>query len=75
MVYPYFEGNPFQQDNLTVQQSSLFYRSASVQRDGWVRDLSEKIKAKADELVTKSLVTNQVTNEVTPLWLFLQTGN
>ena len=29
MVYLYFEGNPFQQDNLTVQQNSLFYRSAS----------------------------------------------
>ena len=32
-------------------------------RDGWVRDLSAKIKAKADDLVTKSLVTNEVTNE------------
>jgi hypothetical protein len=26
---------------------------------------------KSDDLVTKSLVTNEVTNEVTPLWLFL----
>ena len=32
-------------------------------RDGWVRDLSAKIKAKADDLVTKSLVTSEVTNE------------
>ena len=32
-------------------------------RDDWVRDLSAKIKAKADDLVTKSLVTNEVTNE------------
>lgn len=32
-------------------------------RDGWTRDLSEKIQAKADELVTKALVTSQVTKE------------
>ena len=32
-------------------------------RDGWVRDLSAKIKAKADDLVTKSLVTNEVTSQ------------
>lgn len=32
-------------------------------RDGWVRDLSAKIKAKADALVSKSLVTAEVTKE------------
>lgn len=32
-------------------------------RDGWERDLSAKIKAKADALVTKSSVTTQVTKE------------
>ena len=71
MVYLYFEGNPLQQDNITVQQNSLFYRGASVQRDGWVRDLFAKIKAKSDAMVTQAMVTEQVT----PLWLFLQTGN
>ena len=30
-------------------------------RDGWERDLSKKIKAKADALVTKSAVTSSVT--------------
>lgn len=32
-------------------------------RDGWERDLKAKIKAKADALVTKAAVTNEVTNE------------
>ncbi|WP_240754498.1 hypothetical protein [Lampropedia aestuarii] len=32
-------------------------------RDGWSRDLSVKIQAKADELVTKSMVTKAVTVE------------
>lgn len=32
-------------------------------RDGWVRDLSAKIQAKADDLVTKALVTKSVTTE------------
>ncbi|MBD1555019.1 hypothetical protein [Pseudomonas typographi] len=32
-------------------------------RDGWVRDLSAKIKAKADSLVTKEQVTSAVTKE------------
>lgn len=32
-------------------------------RDGWSRDLSAKIQAKADELVTKGLVTKSVTTE------------
>lgn len=32
-------------------------------RDGWSRDLSAKIAAKADELVTKSAVTTPVTTE------------
>ena len=32
-------------------------------RDGWTRDLAVKIQAKADELVTKSLVTTVVTAE------------
>ena len=32
-------------------------------RDGWVRDLSAKIKAKSDDMVTKSLVTSEVTKE------------
>ena len=32
-------------------------------RDGWSRDLSAKIAAKADELVTKGAVTNAVTTE------------
>ena len=32
-------------------------------RDGWSRDLSAKIQAKADELVTKELVTTPVTTE------------
>lgn len=32
-------------------------------RDGWVRDLGAKIQAKADELVTKTLVTSLVTTE------------
>ena len=45
----------------------------SVSPTVWVQ--TSYTKAKADELVTKSLVTNevtnQVTNEVTPLWLFL----
>lgn len=32
-------------------------------RDGWERDLAAKIKAKADSLVTKSMVTSKVTKE------------
>ena len=32
-------------------------------RDGWVRDLAAKIKAKSDNMVTKSLVTSEVTSE------------
>lgn len=32
-------------------------------RDDWVRDLSAKIKAKSDNMVTKSLVTSLVTSE------------
>lgn len=32
-------------------------------RDGWVRDLTAKIKAKAEELVSKSLVSNEVSKE------------
>lgn len=32
-------------------------------RDGWVRDLTAKIQAKAAELVTRSLVTKSVTKE------------
>jgi hypothetical protein len=32
-------------------------------RDGWVRDLSAKIKAKTDELVSKSLVSSEVSKE------------
>lgn len=32
-------------------------------RDGWDRDLAAKIKAKADSLVTKSMVTSEVTRE------------
>lgn len=32
-------------------------------RDGWTRDLSAKIQAKADELVTKASVTASVTKE------------
>lgn len=32
-------------------------------RDDWVRDLSAKIKAKSDNMVTKSLVTSEVTSE------------
>lgn len=32
-------------------------------RDGWVRDLSAKIKAKADSLVSKSLVTSELPKE------------
>ena len=32
-------------------------------RDGWVRDLTAKIQAKVDELVTRSLVTKSVTKE------------
>lgn len=32
-------------------------------RDGWARDLSAKIKAKTDELVSKSLVSSEVSNE------------
>ena len=32
-------------------------------KDGWSRDLSAKIQAKADELVTKELVTTPVTTE------------
>ena len=32
-------------------------------RDGWSRDLGAKIQAKADELVTKELVTSLVTKE------------
>lgn len=32
-------------------------------RDSWSRDLAAKIRAKADELVTKSLVTSSVTKE------------
>ena len=32
-------------------------------RDGWARDLTAKIQAKADELVTKTLVTSLVTTE------------
>ena len=32
-------------------------------RDDWSRDLSKKIKAKSDEMVTKSLVTSQVTSQ------------
>jgi hypothetical protein len=32
-------------------------------RDGWTRDLSAKIKAKAEYLVSKSLVTTEVTKE------------
>lgn len=32
-------------------------------RDGWSRDLAAKIQAKADELVTKSMVTTPVTSE------------
>ena len=32
-------------------------------RDGWARDLSAKIKAKTDELVSKSLVSNEVSSE------------
>ncbi|POF89650.1 hypothetical protein [Pseudomonas putida] len=32
-------------------------------RDGWVRDLKAKIKAKADALVSKSLVSTQVSKE------------
>ena len=32
-------------------------------RDGWDRDISAKVQAKADALVTKSLVTNIVTKE------------
>jgi 2-oxoglutarate dehydrogenase complex dehydrogenase (E1) component-like enzyme len=32
-------------------------------RDGWVRDLKAKIQAKAAELVTKQLVTREVTKE------------
>lgn len=32
-------------------------------REGWVRDLSERIQAKADELVTKRAVTPDVTAE------------
>lgn len=31
-------------------------------RDGWTRDLSAKIQAKAEELVTKTLVTSEVTS-------------
>jgi hypothetical protein len=34
-------------------------------RDGWTRDLSEKIKAKAEELVTTRTVTTPVTTEKT----------
>ena len=30
-------------------------------RDGWVRDLSAKISSKAEEMVTKSMVTKEVT--------------
>lgn len=32
-------------------------------RDSWTRDLSAKIQAKADELVTKTLVTTEVTSQ------------
>lgn len=32
-------------------------------RDGWARDLSEKISSKADELVAKTLVANSVAKE------------
>lgn len=32
-------------------------------RDGWERDLSEKINAKADALVSKALVSNEVSKE------------
>ena len=32
-------------------------------RDGWSRDLSAKIKAKTDELVSKSLVSSEVSKE------------
>ena len=32
-------------------------------RDGWTRDLAERIQAKADELVTKAAVTTAVTAE------------
>lgn len=32
-------------------------------RDGWVRDLKAKIKAKADSLVSKSLVSTEVSKE------------
>ena len=32
-------------------------------RDGWARDLSAKIKAKTDELVSKSLVSSEVSKE------------
>lgn len=32
-------------------------------RDGWVRDLSAKIKARADALVSKSLVTSELPKE------------
>lgn len=37
--------------------------SKRAKRDGWERDLSAKIKAKADSLVTKQVVTSSVTKE------------
>lgn len=37
--------------------------SKRAKRDGWVRDLAAKIKAKADSLVTRETVTTTVTKE------------
>lgn len=37
--------------------------SKRAKRDGWVRDLAAKIKAKADSLVTRETVTTAVTKE------------
>lgn len=33
-------------------------------KDGWTRDLAVKIRAKANELVTKDVVTNKIANKV-----------
>lgn len=44
-------------------------------RDGWVRDLAAKIKAKSDFLVSKSLVSSKVSKEIRILELEIVDAN